>query len=207
MFLARKRSGYEEEYHHTDLGVHWRGTLNTEERRETQDYTNITISYRLQHPWWVPIVWFCWRCAQPLKAWKVQGQGVTGGLTITGQYNHVTCSWSLVWPNSWPVTQLQANSLTVPVQILQSASRQNSPCNKILTCWMFMDNHNNTLSFLLPTARSSGTTVPWGTRLNVPRFGNRLWSKSNPTPVYSSGDPLSLFIFSSPLWFSKITCL
>lgn len=62
---------------------------------------------------------------------------MTSGLTITGWYNHITCSWPLVWPNSWPVTQLQANSFTVPVQILQSAFRQNSPCNKILTCWIF----------------------------------------------------------------------
>lgn len=83
----------------SEQALQWRG----ESHRTIQTYS---ISYRLQHLWRVPAVWFCWRCAQPLKAWKVQEQGVTTGLTITGQYNHITCSWSLVWPNSWPVTQL-----------------------------------------------------------------------------------------------------
>lgn len=125
----------------------------------------------------LPVVWFCWRCARPLKAWKVQEQGVTNGLMITGWYatSHV------LGPDPTPDLLHDCKQILLLFQSKSCSLHPGKTVTAIKFCLAecFMGNYNNTVSFLLPTARSSGTIVPWGARLNVARFGDRLWSKSN----------------------------
>lgn len=125
----------------------------------------------------LPVVWLCWRCAWSLKAWKLQEQGVTNGLIITGWYatSHV--------PGPEPTPDLLHDCKQI-LLLFQSKSCSLHPGKTVTVIKFcldecFMGNHNNTVSFLLPTARSSSTILPWGTKLNLAWFGDRLWSKSN----------------------------
>lgn len=92
---------------------------------------------------------------------------MANGLMITGWYtiSHVLGPW----PD--PTLDLLYNCKQI-LLLFQSKSYSLHPGKTVTTinfrlAECFMGNHNNTVSFLLLTASSSGTIVPWGTRPNV----------------------------------------